>query len=83
MVFVRGAACECNRQGAATQQCDRRTGRCECEPGISGEKCDRCDRGTTGDVPHCQPCGECFDNWDLIISELTGLYKSARVSEVA
>ena len=67
-------ACECNPQGSATQQCDRRTGQCECEPGITGAKCDQCDRGTTGDLPHCEPCGECFDNWDQIITELTGLF---------
>jgi len=66
-------ACECNPQGSATQQCDRRTGWCECEPGITGEKCDQCDRGTTGNLPYCEPCGECFDNWDQIITELTGL----------
>lgn len=38
---------------------------------MGGDKCDRCARGYVGDrVPHCQPCGECFDNWDRILTEL-------------
>jgi len=76
-------ACECNPQGSATQQCNRRTGQCECEPGITGLKCDQCDRGTTGDLPHCEPCGECFDNWDQIITELTGPFVCSTLLFVA
>lgn len=64
------AACECNPNGAATFQCERNTGKCECVDGIGGHKCDRCARGTTGQLPFCEPCGECFDNWDRIIEEL-------------
>jgi chromosome segregation ATPase len=37
---------------------------------VAGYRCDRCDRGTTGSLPYCVPCGECFDNWDTIIGEL-------------
>nr|XP_034317839.1 laminin subunit beta-1-like [Crassostrea gigas]XP_034317840.1 laminin subunit beta-1-like [Crassostrea gigas] len=51
-------------------QCDRRTGQCVCLTGISGYKCDRCDRGTTGELPNCKPCGECFYNWDRVIRDL-------------
>jgi len=40
-------------------------------PGVGGARCDHCDRGTTGQLPNCVPCGECFDNWDRIIIELT------------
>lgn len=43
---------------------------CVCHKGIGGEKCDQCDRGYYGNAPQCNPCGECFDNWDLT---LTGL----------
>jgi len=64
------AACDCDVQGSMSSQCDRRTGQCQCAPGVTGAKCDRCARGTTGSLPHCVPCGECFDNWDTIISEL-------------
>ncbi len=63
-------ACDCNPLGSSSQQCDRRTGQCPCLPGMAGLKCDRCARGTTGELPRCQPCGECFDNWDRIIKEL-------------
>lgn len=53
-------------------QCDRRTGQCECLPGIDGFLCDRCARGTTGQLPYCKPCGECFDSWDRVIRDLSG-----------
>lgn len=62
--------CECDVIGSASQQCDRETGVCVCHRGIGGEKCDQCDRGYHGDAPQCSPCGECFDNWDLISSGL-------------
>ncbi|KAK2178481.1 hypothetical protein NP493_542g02038 [Ridgeia piscesae] len=63
--------CDCDRVGSATLQCDRHTGACECLEGVGGHKCDRCARGTTGFMPNCVPCGECFDDWDRIISELS------------
>jgi len=56
--------------GSASQQCDRETGVCICHKGIGGEKCDQCDRGYHGEAPQCSPCGECFDNWDLILDGL-------------
>lgn len=33
-------ACECEDDGAIT--CDRVTGRCQCLPGVTGARCDRC-----------------------------------------
>nr|XP_012215232.1 PREDICTED: laminin subunit beta-1 [Linepithema humile] len=62
--------CECDVIGSASQQCDRETGVCVCHKGIGGEKCDQCDRGYHGEAPQCSPCGECFDNWDLILDGL-------------
>lgn len=62
--------CECDPYGSATSQCDRVTGQCKCIKGIGGYKCDQCDRGFLGQAPYCSPCGECFDNWDLILSQL-------------
>lgn len=63
-------ACDCDDYGTAKEQCDRETGQCSCIVGISGFKCDQCDRGFEGQAPHCSACGECFDNWDLILNGL-------------
>nr|NP_476618.1 LanB1, isoform A [Drosophila melanogaster]NP_723319.1 LanB1, isoform B [Drosophila melanogaster]P11046.4 RecName: Full=Laminin subunit beta-1; AltName: Full=Laminin B1 chain; Flags: Precursor [Drosophila melanogaster]AAF52563.1 LanB1, isoform A [Drosophila melanogaster]AAN10647.1 LanB1, isoform B [Drosophila melanogaster] len=62
--------CECDQFGAADFQCDRETGNCVCHEGIGGYKCNECARGYIGQFPHCSPCGECFNNWDLILSAL-------------
>ena len=62
--------CNCNAEGSADLQCDRTSGSCKCRPGIGGHKCNECARGYLGTAPHCSPCGECFENWDKVISEL-------------
>ena len=62
--------CECSLSGSQSNQCEKSTGNCVCIPGISGVKCDRCARGFTGTAPHCEACGECFDNWDIIVQKL-------------
>ncbi|XP_030828530.1 laminin subunit beta-1 [Strongylocentrotus purpuratus] len=62
--------CDCDEQGSATSQCERATGQCVCLPGVTGYRCDQCARGTTGELPRCEPCGECFDDWDLTILHL-------------
>uniref|UniRef100_A0A671NY82 Uncharacterized protein n=1 Tax=Sinocyclocheilus anshuiensis TaxID=1608454 RepID=A0A671NY82_9TELE len=36
--------CECNQSGALSASCDEE-GRCQCITGVTGEKCDRCERG--------------------------------------
>ena len=73
MIVFALPACNCNGEGSETRQCDRRTGVCPCVPGVAGDKCDRCARGTTGELPNCVPCGECFDDWDEIITDLRSL----------
>ncbi|XP_043223097.1 laminin subunit beta-1-like [Amphibalanus amphitrite] len=62
--------CQCNPYGSAEMQCDRETGRCPCKEGMGGDKCDQCARGFKGRAPYCDACGECFDNWDRILTEL-------------
>jgi hypothetical protein len=75
-VFVSNfSACDCDMRGSESMQCDKRTGQCTCVTGVTGYKCDRCARGTTGELPNCVPCGECFDNWDRIVRDLRGLLK--------
>ncbi len=51
-------------------QCDKLTGHCICKKGITGYHCDRCDRGTYGQIPECRQCGECFDNWSGILGKI-------------
>lgn len=63
--------CNCTRVGSLSTQCDRRTGQCTCVPGVAGHNCDRCARGTTGTLPNCKPCGECFANWDKEVQDLS------------
>ncbi|XP_072165773.1 laminin subunit beta-1-like [Diadema setosum] len=62
--------CDCDAQGSATSQCERATGQCVCLPGVTGYRCDQCARGTTGELPRCEPCGECFDDWDRTVQNL-------------
>ncbi|XP_039299299.1 laminin subunit beta-1 isoform X2 [Nilaparvata lugens] len=62
--------CECNPEGSATLQCHQQNGTCVCMIGIGGAKCDQCARGYVGSSPQCSTCGECFDNWDSILSSL-------------
>lgn len=62
--------CHCNPEGSKTLQCDMKSGKCHCLPGIGGDKCDTCARGYLGTAPKCYPCGECFDNWDRILDEI-------------
>lgn len=45
-------------------------GKCVCKQGIGGDKCNLCARGFIGQAPYCSSCGECFDNWDIILTNL-------------
>nr|XP_018916395.1 PREDICTED: laminin subunit beta-1 [Bemisia tabaci] len=62
--------CNCNPDGSATMQCHQNNGSCICILGVGGEKCDECARGFLGTAPNCSPCGECFDSWDGILTDL-------------
>lgn len=35
--------CDCNDDGSIAKDCDKKTGQCRCQMGVSGLKCDRCD----------------------------------------
>ncbi|CAJ0568445.1 unnamed protein product, partial [Mesorhabditis spiculigera] len=73
--------CECNPTGSATAQCNRQNGTCVCLPGSGGALCNECARGYTGQWPYCQPCGDCFHQWDGIVqglkSKVEGLINTA------
>ena len=51
-------------------QCTKTNGSCVCLKGMAGHRCDRCARGYFGTAPHCEFCGECFETWDNILSNL-------------
>ncbi|XP_059489125.1 agrin-like [Neocloeon triangulifer] len=40
--------CDCNKLGSFSHKCDEKTGLCDCRPGVTGEKCDRCKPGFWG-----------------------------------
>ncbi|XP_073447913.1 laminin subunit beta-2 isoform X4 [Aquarana catesbeiana] len=67
---VQCRACDCDRRGIQSPQCNRGTGHCTCRPGVSGVRCDQCGRGFSGQFPDCQPCHQCFGDWDRIVQDL-------------
>ncbi|KAI4871644.1 hypothetical protein NFI96_018573, partial [Prochilodus magdalenae] len=77
-------ACDCDRRGIETSQCNRMTGHCACRQGVSGVRCDQCARGFSGTFPDCQPCHQCFGDWDRIVQDLAAKTKAlaARSHEI-
>lgn len=46
--YIRGGRCipcNCYSYGSVSPQCDTETGACKCQPGVSGQKCDKCSHG--------------------------------------
>lgn len=60
------------------------TGHCACRQGVSGVRCDQCARGFSGNFPDCQPCHQCFGDWDRIVQDLATKTKAlaARAQEI-
>ncbi|XP_038604980.1 laminin subunit beta-3 [Tachyglossus aculeatus] len=57
-------ACDCDFRGTEAPGCDKVTGQCLCRPGLSGPRCDQCQRGSCGHFPFCPACHPCFQNYD-------------------
>ena len=64
-------ACDCNPAGSVSLQCNRDTGKCQCKPGVIGDKCDMCDADTSGKMPHCEMCGGCYYQWKVTLKSLS------------
>ena len=43
--------------------CDKSSGQCPCKEGVTGLKCESCLPNTSGLLPLCEPCDECYDRW--------------------
>lgn len=68
-------------EGSLSRQCDKTNGSCLCRKGITGYSCSRCDRGTTGNIPYCTPCGECYDNWADVLNEIKSNFLFKQVND--
>ncbi|KAK1879358.1 hypothetical protein KUDE01_027481, partial [Dissostichus eleginoides] len=49
--------CNCNPIGSTNGQCDITSGQCECQPGVTGGHCERCEENSFGfSASGCKPC---------------------------
>ncbi|NXJ74329.1 LAMB3 protein, partial [Trogon melanurus] len=62
--------CDCDFQGTEDVGCDKTTGRCLCRPGVTGHRCDQCQRGHCNTYPSCELCHPCFRAYDGDIERL-------------
>ncbi|KAM6217376.1 laminin subunit beta-3 [Rhynchocyon petersi] len=62
-------ACDCDFQGTEGPGCDKISGRCLCRPGLTGPRCDQCQRGYCDRYPVCVACHPCFQTYDSDLQE--------------
>ncbi|NWV62794.1 LAMB3 protein, partial [Malurus elegans] len=62
--------CDCDFQGTEEQGCDQATGRCQCRAGVTGPRCEQCQRGHCSSYPACELCHPCFHTFDESIEGL-------------
>ncbi|XP_040841221.1 laminin subunit beta-3 [Ochotona curzoniae] len=62
-------ACDCDFRGTEGRGCDRVSGRCLCRPGLTGRRCDQCQRGYCDRHPVCVACHPCFHTYDANLQE--------------
>ncbi|NWX87818.1 LAMB3 protein, partial [Nothoprocta pentlandii] len=63
--------CNCDFQGTEEMGCDKTTGRCLCRLGVTGLRCDQCERGHCSTFPQCELCHPCFQAYDGDIQRLS------------
>ncbi|NWW55320.1 LAMB3 protein, partial [Pedionomus torquatus] len=62
--------CDCDFQGTEDVGCNKTTGQCLCRPGVTGARCDQCQRGHCSTYPGCELCHPCFRAYDGDIQRL-------------
>lgn len=62
-------ACDCDFRGTEGPGCDKTSGRCLCRPGLTGRRCDQCQRGYCDRYPLCVACHSCFQIYDAQLQE--------------
>ncbi|XP_063469181.1 laminin subunit beta-3 isoform X2 [Symphalangus syndactylus] len=62
-------ACDCDFRGTEGPGCDKASGRCLCRPGLTGPRCDQCQRGYCNRYPVCVACHPCFQTYDADLRE--------------
>lgn len=62
-------ACDCDFRGTEGPGCDKASGRCLCRPGLTGPRCDQCQRGYCNRYPVCVACHPCFQTYDADLQE--------------
>ncbi|XP_040302259.1 laminin subunit beta-3 [Herpailurus yagouaroundi] len=73
-------ACDCDFRGTEGPGCDKASGRCLCRPGLTGPRCDQCQRGYCDRYPVCVACHPCFQSYDADLRgqalRLSGLHNA-------
>lgn len=62
-------ACDCDFRGTEGLGCDKASGRCLCRSGLTGPRCDQCQRGYCDRYPVCVACHPCFQTYEAELQE--------------